>query len=61
MLKDPKNNWWGLWKDHNLTKKRRVLIVFVDLIADMESNGKISPKVTELFWRGRRLNFKILF
>ena len=28
-------------------KKRKVLIVFVDMIADMESNNKLSFKVTE--------------
>ena len=28
-------------KDYNQTKKRRVLIVFDDMIADMESNKKI--------------------
>ena len=30
-------------EDYNLTKKRRVLIVFDDMIADMESNKKLSP------------------
>ena len=34
-------------EDYNLTKKRRVLIVFHDMIADM---------VTELFLKGRKLN-----
>ena len=34
----------------------RVLIVFDDMIADMESNQKLSPIVTELFLRGRKLN-----
>ena len=29
-------------------KKRRVLIVFDDMVADMESNKKLSPIVTEL-------------
>ena len=36
-------------EDYNSTKKRRVLIVFDDMIADLESNKKLSPKVTELF------------
>ena len=30
-------------------KKRKVLIVFDDMIADMINNKKINPKVTELF------------
>ena len=36
-------------KEYNQTKKRRVLIVFDDMIADTESNTKLSPKVTEFF------------
>ena len=40
-------------EDYNPTKKRRVLVVFDDLIVGMESNKKLSPKVTELFLRGR--------
>ena len=38
-------------EDYNPTKKRTVLIVFDDMIADMESNTNLSPKVTELFLR----------
>ena len=34
---------------YNPTKKRRVLTVFDDMIADMGSNKKLSPIVTELF------------
>ena len=36
-------------EDYNPTKKRRVLIVFDDMITDMEFNEKLSPIVTELF------------
>ena len=36
-------------EDYNPTKKRRVIIVFDDMIADMASNKKLSPIVTELF------------
>ena len=43
-------------EDYNPTKKRRVLIVFDDMIADMKSNKKLSPIVAELFLRGRKLN-----
>ena len=43
------------------TKKSRVLIVFDDMIADMESNKKLSPIVTELFLKGRKLNISFLF
>ena len=48
-------------EDYNPTKKRRVLIVFDDMIADMESNKKLSPIVTELFLRGRKLNISLVF
>ena len=33
------------------TKKRKVLIVFDDMIADMINNKKLNPIVTELFIR----------
>ena len=48
-------------EDNNPTKKRRVLIVFDDMIADMESNKKLSTIVTELFLRGRKLNISFVF
>ena len=38
-----------------------MLIVFDDMIADMESNKKLSPIVTELFLRGRKLNILLVF
>ena len=38
-------------EDYNPTKKRRALIVFDNIIADMESNKKLIPKVTEIFLR----------
>ena len=36
--------------------KSRVLIVFDNMIADMESHKKISHVVTELFLKGKKLN-----
>ena len=33
------------------------VIVFDDMIADVINNEKINPVVTELFIRGRKLNF----
>ena len=41
-------------------KKRKILIVFCDMIADMLSNEKLNPRVIQLFIRGRKLTF-ILF
>ena len=46
---------------YNLTNKMRVLIVFDDMIADMERNQKLSPIVTELFLRGRKLNILLYY
>ena len=48
-------------KEFNPTKKRRVLIVFDDMIASIESNEKWSPTVTELFLRRRKLNIPPAF
>ena len=42
-------------------KKRKVLIVFDDLIDDMESNKKLSPNITELFLIGRKLSISLIF
>ena len=42
--------------DYNPRKKRKVLIVFDDVIADMINNKKLDSIVTELFIRGRKLN-----
>ena len=48
-------------EDYNLIKKRKVLIIFDDMIADMISNNKLNPIVRELFIRGRKLNISIVF
>ena len=34
-------------KNYNSTKKRKVLIVLYDVIADMDTNKKLSPIVTD--------------
>ena len=39
-------------EEYNLGKKRKVLLVFDDMIADMIYNKKLNPIVTELFLRG---------
>ena len=48
-------------EDYNPTKKRRVLIVFDNMIADLESNKKLTPIVTKLFLRGTKLNISLVF
>ena len=47
-------------EDYNPTKKTRVLTVFDNIIADMESNKKLGPKVSKLL-RGRKLNISLVF
>ena len=54
----------GIYKnieEENPTKKRKTLIVFDDIIADMLSNEKHNPIVTELFIRRRKLNISLVF
>ena len=45
----------------NPNKKRKKLIVFDDMIADMLSNRKLNPLVTELFIRDRKLRISLVF
>ena len=69
-FKDPKafmeysNDIQDVYKnieDYNPIKKRKVLIIFDDMIADMINNNKLIPIVTELFIRCRKLNISIVF
>ena len=48
-------------EEYNLGNKRKILILFDDMIADMIDNKKLNPIVTELFIRGRKLNISIVF
>ena len=48
-------------EDCNPNKKRKILIVFDDMIADMLNNKKLNPIVSELFIRGRKLNISLAF
>ena len=47
-------------KECNLNKNRKILIVFDDMIADMLSNKKLNLAVTELFFKGRKLNISLV-
>ena len=38
-----------------------MLILFDDLIADMEANKKLSPIVIKLFLSGRKFNISLVF
>ena len=48
-------------EDYNPNKKRKILIVFDDMMADMINNKKLNPIVIELFIRGRKLGISIVF
>ena len=48
-------------ENYNPGKKRKMLIVFDDMIADMINNKELNPVVIELFIRGRKLNISIVF
>ena len=57
---DMQDNYTNI-EDYNLGKKRKMLIVFDDMIADMINNKKLNPVVIELFIRGRKRNISIVF
>ena len=48
-------------EEYNPNKKRKILIVFDDMIADILSNKKLNLIVTKLFIRGRKLNIPLVF
>ena len=48
-------------EDYNPNEKHKTLIIFDDTIADMLSNKKLNPIVTELFIRVRKLNICLVF
>ena len=48
-------------EEYNPNKKRKILIVLDDLIADMLSNKRLNPVVTELFITGRKPNISLVF
>ena len=41
--------------------KKKLLIVFDDLIDDMVSNKKLNPRATELYIKGRMLKIVFIF
>ena len=52
-----KNDLHKTIREYNLNKKREILIVFDDRIADMLNDKKLNSIVTELFIKGRKLNY----
>ena len=47
--------------DYNPNRKRKFLIVFDDMIADVMANKKFQAVIKELFIRCRKLNISLLF
>ena len=52
---------YGNIDDYNPNRKRKILIVFDDMIADIMSNKKFQAIIKELFIRCRRLNISLVF
>ena len=48
-------------EEYNPSKKRKILIIFDDMISDMLSNKKKCLVATEIFIRGRKLNISLAF
>ena len=48
-------------EEYNQIKKRKILISFDDMVADMLSNRNLNPVVTESFIRGRKLSIYLVF
>ena len=47
--------------EYNVDKERKMLTVFVDIIADIVNNKKLNSVVTDLFIRGRKLSISTVF
>ena len=69
-LKDPKafiqylqcmDDVYNNIDDYNPSRKRKILIVFDDMIADIMTNKKFQAIIKELIIRCRKLNISLLF
>ena len=47
--------------DYNLNSKRKILIVFDDMIAYIMTNKKLQAMIKDLFIRCRKLNISLVF
>ena len=58
------NTMDGVYKninDYNPRRKRKILIVFDDIIADVKGNTKLQAIIKNLFVRCRKLNISLAF
>ena len=53
------NNVYENIDDYSLSRKRKILIVFDDMITDIVSNKKFQAIIKEMFIRCRKLNFHL--
>ena len=47
--------------DYNKKRDKKVLLIFDDMIADIEHNKNFKKRIKELFYRARKLNVSIAF
>ena len=58
------NDYDNIYKNiekYNPSKKRKILIVFDDMIADMGNNKKLNPVLTKLYITRRKINISLVF
>ena len=55
------NDTYKSIEEYNPNKKRKILIVFHAMIADILSNKKLNPIVVELLIRGRKISISLVF
>ena len=58
---NPMDNVYENINDYNPSRKRKILIVFDDMIADIMINKKFQVIIKELFIRCRKLNISLAF
>ena len=47
--------------NYNPTRKRKILIVFDNMIADINTNEKFQAIIKDLFFKYRKLNISLVF
>ena len=58
---DDMNDVYADISSYNKKRENKVLIVFDDMIADIEYNKIFKKMIKELFYRGRKMNISIVF
>ena len=57
---DDMNDVYADISNYNKKRENKVLIVFDDMIADIEYNKNFTKMIKELFYRGRKMNISIV-